>query len=148
MSVCIISTMCLQHRLLFLTNSPVHSYYFLIPYNPSYGRNMRWSPYVQSHPALVQSQQSTLINELWSLHVRGWRRWAQPDWIAASVSLISPEELWGQVLFNGTEDASHLRWRGSSSTWSMNHSQQVWHHHAANLHTYMQHTEGCCMVVL
>lgn len=63
----------------------------------------------------IGDQPSTLINMLHILHVTRTEEWAQPDWIAASVSLIPPEELWDQVLINGTEDTSSLLWRSSIS---------------------------------
>lgn len=119
---------------------PFHSCCFLTLDNPHKNRHARWSPHVRWHPALMQSQRSTLNNSAVNSACSRMEKRAQPGWMAASVSLVSPEQLRGQVLINGTEDASHLRWRGSSPTWSMNHAQQVCDITAADLHTNIHTT--------
>lgn len=108
--VCIISNICLWLRLVCLQKFPFTLVHFtLTPDNTHNERNAQLS-HVQW---LIQSQRSTLINKLQILHIRAAEKWAQCDWIAASVSLIWPEELWVQVLINGTGNASPLIWRRS-----------------------------------
>lgn len=98
-----------------LAKCPFHSYSFLSYFRQYTIKEMHNSHHMCNGWSSIDDQPSTLINKLHILHVTRTEEWAQPDWIAASVSLIPPEELWDQVLINGTEDTSSLLWRSSIS---------------------------------
>lgn len=98
-SVCNISIICLQYKVVLLENvlSILIHFSFI-----SDNTQLKKCHHMCSGWSRIDDQPSILANKINILHVTRTQQWALSDWIAASVPPWRAKEFWAQALINGT----------------------------------------------